>query len=140
MPRLNAGGRVAPKHILIKAHVAARDTKATGHSGILESARAVVEDLQATGVLEGLMLHPRVPPPPPFALAFVWRRQGRLALVFGLGQDRLCRFAASVQVAWHSRTQLSSCLFLLWVCPTYHGHHRQNRKSVSPMNGYKDLQ
>lgn len=42
--------------------VAARHTKASGHSGILESAKAVVEDLQSTGVLEGLMLHPPVPP------------------------------------------------------------------------------
>ncbi|KAL3156144.1 hypothetical protein ABBQ32_012435 [Trebouxia sp. C0010 RCD-2024] len=40
---------------------ATRHTKASGHSGILESAKAVVEDLQSTGVLEGLMLHPPVP-------------------------------------------------------------------------------
>lgn len=45
--------------------VAARHTKASGHSGILESAKAVVEDLQSTGVLEGLMLHPPVPHPSP---------------------------------------------------------------------------
>jgi len=36
---------------------AARDTKASGHSGILESAKAVLEDLQSTGILEGLLLN-----------------------------------------------------------------------------------
>ncbi|KAL0029095.1 hypothetical protein WJX77_006448 [Trebouxia sp. C0004] len=35
---------------------ATRDTKASGHSGILESAKAVLEDLQSTGILEGLLL------------------------------------------------------------------------------------
>jgi len=39
---------------------AARDTKASGHSGILESAKAVLEDLQSTGILEGLLLNPQV--------------------------------------------------------------------------------
>ncbi len=39
---------------------AARDTKASGHSGILESAKAVLEDLQSTGILEGLLLNPPV--------------------------------------------------------------------------------
>ncbi len=36
---------------------AARETKASGHSGILESAKAVLEDLQSTGILEGLLLN-----------------------------------------------------------------------------------
>ena len=36
---------------------AAQDTQATGHSGILESAKAVLEDLQSTGILEGLLLN-----------------------------------------------------------------------------------
>ena len=39
------------------AVLAARDTQASGHSGILESAKAVLEDLQTTGVLESLMLN-----------------------------------------------------------------------------------
>ena len=48
-------------HILLKACVhAAQQTEASGHSGILESAKGVLEDLQFTGVLEQLMLHPPV--------------------------------------------------------------------------------
>ena len=39
---------------------AAQNTEAAGHSGILESAKGVLEDLQSTGVLEQLMLHPPV--------------------------------------------------------------------------------
>ena len=39
---------------------AAQQTEASGHSGILESAKGVLEDLQSTGVLEQLMLHPPV--------------------------------------------------------------------------------
>ena len=38
------------------------ETKASGHSGILESAKAVLEDLQSTGVLQQLMQEPPVSP------------------------------------------------------------------------------
>ena len=36
------------------------DTKAAGHSGILEAAKAVLEDLQSTGTLQALMQDPPV--------------------------------------------------------------------------------
>lgn len=39
---------------------ATQSTEAAGHSGILESAKGVLEDIQSTGVLEQLMLHPPV--------------------------------------------------------------------------------
>ena len=39
---------------------AGANTKASGHSGILESAKAVLEDLQSTGVLQRLMQQPPV--------------------------------------------------------------------------------
>ena len=36
------------------------NTKASGHSGILEAAKAVLEDLQSTGTLQELMQEPPV--------------------------------------------------------------------------------
>lgn len=44
------------------ALTAGPETKASGHSGILESAKAVLEDLQSTGVLQRLMQEPAVSP------------------------------------------------------------------------------
>lgn len=74
---------------------AARNTKASGHSGILESAKAVLEDLQSTGILEGLLLNPPVrtemrTDPKQCLLVLIAKPKGEVQLVSGPSSASIC--------------------------------------------------